>query len=122
MHDAHFLAENTPEHLFSRAEVAEFHALPSTDKLAAFFAGWTRKEAYIKARGLGLSLPLNSFDVSLAPSAQPALSRGCDGWSARCVEPARNCSAAVIAASPIWEMTAQPLDALALLAESRAAA
>jgi 4'-phosphopantetheinyl transferase len=119
-HDERFLAENIPEHFFSPAEIAELRALPSSKQLAAFFAGWTRKEAYVKARGLGLSLSLTSFDVSLAPSARPALRRGCAGWSARCVEPEPHCSAAIIAASTAWEMNAQPLDALSLLDESRA--
>jgi 4'-phosphopantetheinyl transferase len=78
-HDERFLAENIPACFFSPAEIAELRGLSASDRLAAFFAGWTRKEAYIKARGLGLSLPLDRFDVSLAPSAQPALHRGCDG-------------------------------------------
>lgn len=121
-HDRRFLAEEIPEHFFSPAEVAELRALPAADQGAAFFAGWTRKEAYIKARGVGLSLPLDSFDVSLAASAQPPLTRGCEGWSARSFEPVPHCSAAVIAESPAWRMNVQPVDALALLADSRAAA
>jgi 4'-phosphopantetheinyl transferase len=121
-HDQRFLAENIPAHFFSRSEVAELNAQPEANHLAAFFAGWTRKEAYIKARGLGMSLPLNSFDVSLAPCAQPALYRGCAGWSARAFDPLPHCSAAVIAQSTAWEMQAQPLDALSLLVEPTVAA
>lgn len=122
LQDERFLAENIPAHFFSPAEVAELNAVPQAERLAAFFAGWTRKEAYIKARGLGLSLPLSSFDVSLAPGAQPLLYRGCGGWSARAFEPTPQSSAAVIAEGADWQMSVQPLDALSLIAENRDAA
>ena len=59
---------------FSQAEVAELHSLPLEQQEAAFFTGWARKEAYIKAHGLGLALPLESFDVSLSPQ-KPAVLR-----------------------------------------------
>ena len=57
---------------FSANEVAALMALPPDQKELAFFNCWTRKEAYIKAQGLGLTLPLNSFDVSIIPN-EPAI-------------------------------------------------
>ena len=56
---------------FSPNENAAFRALPASKRVAAFFAGWTRKEAYIKALGVGGALPLDRFDVTLAPD-EPA--------------------------------------------------
>lgn len=59
------------ERYFSSAEQAAFRALPSEQQPLAFFRCWTRKEAYVKAKGQGLSLGLDRFVVSLAPG-EPA--------------------------------------------------
>ena len=58
---------------FSADEYYTLNALDDQVFVSAFFRCWTRKEAYIKAKGLGLSLPLNQFSVVCQPGVLPAL-------------------------------------------------
>src|SRR5438552_11291358 len=67
-----FVTDDVANHFFSQAEVQQFQEVPAESKTQSFFDCWTRKEAYIKARGEGLYCPLDQFDVSVAPG-MPAM-------------------------------------------------
>ena len=60
---------------FSAREYATLSALPARDWMGGFYRCWTRKEAVIKAAGSGLSTPLDSFDVTLAPGDPARITR-----------------------------------------------
>jgi len=90
---AEVATEPLAEHFFSPQEVAALRGLPEGLQAEAFFNAWTRKEAYLKARGEGLTLPLSRFAVSLTPGEPAELLwvRGDDQeasrWSLRHLEP-----------------------------------
>jgi len=83
-----------PERFFTSREATMLRGLPMSQQPEAFFELWVRKEAYVKARGMGLSLPLDSFEVPLGDgetvkllqteqSAAPAAP-----WTMRALRPA----------------------------------
>ena len=55
------------DHYFAPAEVRALRALPAREQCLRFFEYWTLKESYIKARGMGLALPLRKFSFELGP-------------------------------------------------------
>ena len=103
--------EKVAERFFSPREVTVLRALPTPLQTTAFFACWTRKEAYIKATGDGLALPLDQFDVSLAPGEPAALLRTtwdpqeAARWALQDLAPAPGYRAAVAVAGHDWCLT-----------------
>jgi 4'-phosphopantetheinyl transferase len=63
------------ENAFSSRERKKWHTLPKKQQRKAFFRAWTRKEAYLKAIGIGLSYPLNHIEVTFTSSEPPRLLR-----------------------------------------------
>jgi 4'-phosphopantetheinyl transferase len=68
-------AEDLARRYFSPREGADLLRLAEGERQAAFFRCWTRKEAFVKATGDGLSRPLAAFDVTLAPGEPARLLR-----------------------------------------------
>ncbi len=98
------------ERFFAPAEVAVIRALPPENRTEAFFNCWTRKEAYIKARGEGMSLPLDSFTVSLKPGEPAALLTVANSreegsrWSLSELVPAQGYVAAIAVEGHGWKL------------------
>jgi 4'-phosphopantetheinyl transferase len=61
------------ERFFSPRERAGLQTLPDRLRVPGFFACWTRKEAFLKATGAGLSFPLAEFSVSTHPDVAPEI-------------------------------------------------
>ncbi len=101
------------EQFFSPAERAALRSLPpEVDAITeGFFNAWTRKEAYLKATGHGITRGLHHFDVSLAPSEPAALlADRLDPlaerrWRMVALAPGDGYAAAVVVASEIDEIT-----------------
>jgi 4'-phosphopantetheinyl transferase len=87
--------EGLAERFFSDRELQSLRAVPRSCWVEAFFNCWTRKEAFVKALGFGVSYPLKAFDVSLAPGEPAALLRGPLGWLLRSFEPLEGLQAAI---------------------------
>lgn len=90
------------EEYFSISENAALEALPEPQRLRGFFDGWTRKEAFLKATGYGLSLSTKASEASLAPGVGPRELRVLEsphnqtGWTLVSLAPRPECSAAVV--------------------------
>lgn len=90
---------------FSPAEITELTKLPPTSRTAAFFRCWTRKEAYVKARGAGMSLPLDTFTIDFAHDrAQLICDEDGSLWTSYNLDLSDDFAAAVVAAGEGWKL------------------
>jgi len=98
------------ERFFSAAEKTALQAVPAGQTTEAFFACWTRKEAYLKAVGDGITRPLDGFDVSLTPGQPAQLLRVADDaaeidrWSLRSLTPMPGFIAALVVEGHDWRL------------------
>jgi 4'-phosphopantetheinyl transferase len=98
------------ERFFSAREVATLRSLPPGLQQAAFFACWTRKEAYLKAAGGGLTIPLDRVEVTLAPGEPATLLCTEAGpvdarrWSVRELWPGAGYTAALVVEGQDWQL------------------
>ena len=103
-------AENIASRFFSAWEYEQYTAVSDQDKPQAFFNCWTRKEAYIKAIGDGLTCPLNAFDLTLTPGKPANLLkiRGSQSeaakWQLHSLLPYDNYIGAIIAKGKDWQL------------------
>lgn len=87
-------ADQLAERFFHPNEVAALRALPPGLRAAGFFNAWTRKEAFLKATGKGISYGIERVEVTLAPGDPPRVlsvngDRGAAGsWSLEALAPA----------------------------------
>ena len=90
-------------HFFSPAEIDDLGALPSHRHAEAFFSCWTKKEAYLKARGEGLAAPLTGFSVPLTtgPAHAPV---DLQGWSLFTLRPAPGYAGALAIEGAGWRL------------------
>ena len=104
------------ERYFSPRERQALAALPAHEREAAFYTCWTRKEAFIKATGAGLSVALDSFDVTVGrdkPARLIAIAGRPDdaaAWSLHHWEPAAGYVAATALHGRITRLGAWTID------------
>jgi 4'-phosphopantetheinyl transferase len=103
-------AEDVARRFFAPSEVEEYLSLPIDRRPEGFYNAWTRKEAFIKAVGDGLSYPLDRFTVSLLPGEPARLRTVKDDpsavrrWKLIALESGDGYAGALLAELPDWEL------------------
>jgi len=101
-------AESILKHYFCPEEIEQWLSLPAGLRTRGFFDCWTRKEAYIKAVGDGLSLPLDEFQVAFLPGEEPGIrlrNGDVETWSLFDASPAPDYAGALAIRGSGWKVT-----------------
>jgi len=104
------VSRELPERFFSRPERDGLRNLREPDWTPAFFRCWTRKEAVVKALGLGLSFPLDGFDVSFLESEPARVTRlagepsAAQHWQLHHIGVSADCVGAIAARQTGWSV------------------
>lgn len=93
------------KHYFSPLEIEELKRLPESDWVQAFFTCWTRKEAYLKARGDGFGIPPESVRVSFLPGELEVLTSSDSArWKLLSLQPGPNYVGALVGEGKRWKL------------------
>lgn len=120
-----FDVELIASRFFSRAEVLSLRTVPADFRKQAFFNCWTRKEAYIKARGEGLSMPLDQFDVTLRPDEPVRLlnnyreEREVSRWSMQAIPTPEGYAGALVVEGHDWKLKSFSLEKSGVLNQTQ---
>ena len=102
--DSKHVEDGVAERFFSHNERTKIISLPERARIAAFFDFWTRKEAYVKARGGGLQIPLESFDVSMDLVRSACSCEDQRAWTLRSLAVSPAYAAAIAAEGSDWRL------------------
>jgi 4'-phosphopantetheinyl transferase len=103
-------ADGIVERFFSKTEREDFRRLSPDQRIEGFFNCWTRKEAYVKALGEGITRPLDEFVVALKPGEPARLLSVRDDpgeverWSLHSFQPWPDYVAALIVEGRDWQL------------------
>lgn len=106
-----FTTDEIARRYFSPLEVATLSSLPESVRAEAFFNCWTRKEAYTKAIGEGLSCPLDGFDVTISPEEPARLletrahALPASAWAMHSLDAGPGYKAALVVEGFDWKLT-----------------
>jgi 4'-phosphopantetheinyl transferase len=103
-HDPFALTAELLSAVFTIEERTELASLAPEDRVKGFYRAWTRKEAFIKATGEGLSADLQSFSVTLNPEYPPSLrltaKYPCGQWNLHSLDTGPDYEAAIVFTGP----------------------